>query len=104
MEPGQTLLASASRARALDVRKTLCSLRFILVSSRGIVHQFLSKGDTVYAPLKPEGQRKPEHTAAANAAVARLSQHLGRIEITKEDHGRCLRTTHPEAAADSQSL
>ena len=40
----------------------------------------------------PEGQRKPEHTAAANAAVTRLSQHLGRIEITKEDHGRCLRT------------
>jgi serine/threonine protein kinase len=40
----------------------------------------------------PEGQRKPEHTAAANAAVARLSQHLGRIEITKEDHGKCLRT------------
>jgi len=40
----------------------------------------------------PEGQRKPEQTAAANAAVARLSQHLGRIEITKEDHGHCLRT------------
>ena len=39
----------------------------------------------------PESQRKPEHTAAARAAVARLGQHLGRIEVTKEVDGRCLR-------------
>src|SRR5207253_153647 len=39
----------------------------------------------------PETQRRPEYIGAANAAMARLSGHLGRIEVTKEVDGRCLR-------------
>jgi serine/threonine protein kinase/HEAT repeat protein len=40
----------------------------------------------------PDSQRRSEHTAAATAAVARLGQHLGRIETASTaPDGRCLR-------------
>ena len=38
----------------------------------------------------PEGSRRPEHTAGAQALQHRLSSRLGRIRIYKEGDGRCL--------------
>ena len=73
-------------------RQTLTELGYQQARVHDGTNRYLEAMTEYQSLLKlPESQRKGEYTAAANEAVARLGQHLGRIEITKAVDGRCLR-------------